>query len=64
MGLQGTLAPGFKLLGERLIEATDRTGTGSDSQQRLGHFSNFVSARSCHEHLGETDRARGGSKRL
>ena len=49
--LKRTLAPGFELLGERLVQATDRAGTGSDSQQRLGHFSHLVGTRSGHEHL-------------
>ena len=49
MGLQRTPAPAFKLLGEGLIEATDR-----NSQQRLGHITYFVGTRSGHEHLGET----------
>src|SRR6266487_1000361 len=39
--LKRTLAPRFKLLRECLVEATDRTGTGSDSQQRLGNFPHF-----------------------
>jgi hypothetical protein len=36
--LQRTLSPGLKLLREGLVETTDRAGTGSDSQQLLGHF--------------------------
>jgi hypothetical protein len=44
MLLQGALAPGFKLLGQRLVETTNRTGTGRHSQQRLGDFPNFVRA--------------------
>ena len=54
MDWQRALTPGFKLLGERLIETTDRTGTGSDPHQRLGHFSYFVGARSGHEHLRQS----------
>src|SRR5215471_3393403 len=51
--LERARAPGFKLLGERLVETTDRAGTGSHSQERLGHFAHFVGARSCDKHLGE-----------
>src|SRR6266568_8715194 len=51
--LKRTLSPGFKLLGEGLVEATDRTGTGSHSQQGLSDFPNLVSARPGHEHLRE-----------
>ena len=53
MGLQRTLSPVLKLLGQALIEPTDRAGTGSHSQQGLSHFSDFVRARSCDKHLGE-----------
>ena len=52
--LKRTLAPGVKLLGERLVQATDRAGTGSDSQQRLSHFSHFVGTRPSDKHLGES----------
>src|SRR5437867_2171161 len=52
--LKRTLTPRLKLLGERLIQTTNRAGTGSDSHQRLGHFSYFVSARPGHKHLGES----------
>ena len=48
--LKRTLSPGLKLLCERLVETTDRAGTGSDSHERLGHFPNFLRARACHEH--------------
>src|SRR6266699_6689173 len=37
--LQAALTPRFKLLGKRLIEATDGTGTGGDSHQGLSDFS-------------------------
>ena len=37
--LQAALTPGFKLLGQRLVEATDGTGTGGDSHQGLSDFS-------------------------
>src|SRR6266705_5733889 len=50
---QRTLAPAVKLLGERLVEAADRAGTGSHAHQRLGHFPYLVGARACNEHLGE-----------
>src|SRR6266446_2359039 len=49
--LQRSLAPGFKLLTEALVEAADRAGTGSDSQQGLSDFPHLVSARPSHEHL-------------
>ena len=49
-----TLTPSFKLLGERLVEPTDRTGTGSNSQQGLGHFPYFMGTGSGHEHLRES----------
>src|SRR5260221_1387122 len=52
--LKRALAPGFKLLGERLVEATNRTGTLCHSQERLGHFPHFVCAYSCDKHLGES----------
>ena len=51
MLLQRALSPRFKLLSQGLVEATDGAGTGSDSQQRLGHFSHFVRACPGHEHL-------------
>src|SRR2546428_10871794 len=54
--LERALAPGFKLLGQRLVETTNRAGTGSDSHKHLGHFSDLVGARACHEHLGESFR--------
>src|ERR1051326_2757423 len=49
--LERTLSPGIKLLGERLVQATDGTGTGSHSQKRLGHFAYFLGARASDEHL-------------
>ncbi len=54
MRLQSTLSPGFKLLREGLVEATDGAGTGSNSHERLDHFPYLVGARSGHEHLGES----------
>ncbi len=59
--LKRALTPGFKLLGERLVQATDRAGTGRDPQQRLGHFSHFVGTRPSDKHLAEADRAMCGS---
>src|SRR5947209_8212852 len=53
MNLQRTLAPRVKLLGERLVETTDRAGTGSHSHEGLGHFSHLVGARPSHKHLCE-----------
>jgi hypothetical protein len=49
--LKRTLSPGLKLLRERLVEAADRAGAGSDAHQGLGDFSYLVSARPGHEHL-------------
>ena len=54
MHLQGPLLPGVKLVGKRLVETTDCAGTGSHSQQRLGHFSDLVGARASHKHVGES----------
>src|SRR5690348_18480789 len=51
--LKRSLAPGIKLLAERVVETTDCAGTGSHSQQRLGHFSHFVGTRSGDKHLSE-----------
>ena len=52
--LQRSLAPSLKLLGEALVEATDRAGAGRDSQQGVSNFSHLVGARPSHEHLGES----------
>ena len=49
--LKRTLSPGFKLLGEALVEPTDRAGAGSDSQQGLSHFPHLMRAHPSHEHL-------------
>src|SRR6266700_2114892 len=49
--LQRALAPGFKLLGERLIQEADRAGAGSDAHQGVGDFSYLMGTRSGHEHL-------------
>ena len=54
MLLQRPLPPCVKLLGERLVETTDRTRAGSHSHQRLGHFSYFVGACAGHEHLRQS----------
>src|SRR5215468_7911091 len=51
MRVQRTLPPRFKLSGQALVEATDRTGTGSNSQERLSHFPYLMRARAGHEHL-------------
>ena len=51
---QAALTPGVKLLGKRLVEATDGTGAGGDSQQGLSDFSHFVRAHPSHEHLCES----------
>src|SRR5713101_6728257 len=52
--LKRTLAPGFELLSEGLIEPTDRARAGRDSHERLSHFPNFVRADSGHKHLGKS----------
>src|SRR5258708_5462853 len=52
--LKRALTPGVKLLGERLVETTDRTGTGRASHERLRHFPDFVRADSGHKHLGQS----------
>src|SRR5712691_1355123 len=52
--LQRTLSPGVKLLGERLVQATDRAGAGSNPQERLGHFSHFMGTRPGDKHLGQS----------
>lgn len=36
--LERALPPSVKLLGQRLVETTNRAGTGSHSQQRFGDF--------------------------
>src|SRR5436305_6959923 len=41
---QGAAPPSFKLFGQSVIEPTDGTGAGRDSQERLSHFSDFVGA--------------------
>src|SRR5258708_22906780 len=48
---QAALTPGFKLLGQCLVEATDGAGTGSNSQQGLSHFPHLMRAHPGHEHL-------------
>ena len=50
---QLSLPPLLKLVGEALVESTDRAGTWRDSQQRLSHFSHLVRTRARHEHLRE-----------
>jgi hypothetical protein len=52
--LEGALTPGFKWLSERLVEATDGTGTGGDPHECLGHFSHLLGACPCHEHLRQS----------
>jgi hypothetical protein len=52
--LQAALTPRFKLLGKRLVEATDGTGTGGDSHQGLSDFSYFMRAHPSHEHLRQS----------
>src|SRR5260370_42657648 len=51
--LERTLAPGVKLLGEGLVQATDRTGARSHSQQHLSHCAYFVGTCSGNEHLSQ-----------
>src|SRR6266480_7674976 len=54
--LKRKLAPGVKLLGQALVETTNRAGTGRDSHERLGDFSYLLRACPGHEHLGESVR--------
>jgi|SRR5260370_32033709 len=54
---QWTLSPGFKLLGQRLVEAADRTGAGSYPHQGLSHLSDFVGAHPTHKHLGQQEQS-------
>src|SRR5437764_626675 len=49
---QGAAPPSFKLFGQSVIEPTDGTGAGRDSQERLSHFSDFVGAGPTDKHLG------------
>src|SRR6266699_1326948 len=51
--LQPALPPGFELLLEIAVEATDGTGAGGHSHQGLADFPNFVGTRASHEHLGK-----------
>ncbi len=52
--LQRAFSPRFKLVGEALVEATDRAGTGSNSHEGLSDFPHLVRARPSHEHLRQT----------
>jgi len=54
MLLQTPLPPGVKLLGERLVETTDRARAGGDAHQSLGHFPDLVRACPCNKHLRES----------
>jgi hypothetical protein len=54
VSLQRALTPRLKLLREALVEATDRTGTGIDSQQRVGYFPHFVRAHPSDKHLRQS----------
>ena len=51
---QGALTLGFKLLGERLVEATDRARAGGNAHQGLGHFPDLVCAGPSDKHLCES----------
>src|SRR5712692_10584982 len=52
--LKRTLAPGFELVGEGLVQAANCAGTGNDSKQGLCYFSHFVGTRPGDKHLGES----------
>src|SRR5437660_39422 len=52
--LKRARSPGFELLGEGLVETTDRTGTGSHSHECLRDLSHFMRARPSHKHLGQS----------
>ena len=49
-----TLAPGVKLLGQALVEATNGAGTGRHSHERLGHLSDFMGTGPSYKHLRES----------
>ena len=64
MFLQRTLTPGVKLLGECLVQATDGAGTGSDSQERFGDFSDGCRVLTPATNICINPSAMWGSKRL
>src|SRR5260221_12865632 len=51
VGEQWTLAPGVKLLAERLVEAAHRAGAWFHSQQRFSDFLDLMRARATDKHL-------------
>ncbi len=53
MSLQRSPPPVLKLLGEALVEATDRASTGSNTHEGFGDFTHLVSTRASYEHLGQ-----------
>src|SRR5258708_32933545 len=53
MSRQWTLSPRFILPRQGGIEATDGTGTGSNSRQGLKDFPNVVRTDSARKHLGQ-----------
>ncbi len=64
MVLKRTLAPGVKLLGERLVETTNRAGAGRDSHQRLSHFPHGCRVLTPATNISVSPCATWGSKRL
>jgi len=53
VGEQPTLAPGFILLGQRLVQTTDGTRAGGHSQQFFGYFAHFLGTGATDKHVGE-----------
>src|SRR5579859_5827327 len=54
VGEKRASSPRLKLLRERLVETTHRTGTRGHSHQCLSHFSHLLSTHSCYKHLRQT----------
>ena len=53
VGQQPTLSPRFILLGERVVEAADCTGTGGHSREGCSDLPDFVGTHPAHKHLGQ-----------
>src|ERR1700730_13623296 len=53
VGEEGALSPHFILLSQRLVESTDRAGTGSHYHEGLSHLSDFMRACPTDKHLGQ-----------
>src|SRR5260370_11724381 len=46
--------PGFKLLGQGLVQTADAAGTGSHSHQRVSHFPYFLRTGTRDKHLRQS----------